>query len=105
MGMNIYSLIIISIFGIILGVVVIRFHRNHSCNACNPAYNSFHQHKDELKERIVVQIRRKGSVANDFVEVLLSVSDSTATRYLNELVEEGRIKRIAKGKYTHYILR
>jgi DNA-binding IclR family transcriptional regulator len=34
---------------------------------------------------------------------LLHVSDATATRYLETLEKEGKIKQVGKsGKYTHY---
>ena len=42
-------------------------------------------------------------VSNDDVERLLSVSDATATRYLDEFEKEGLIKQQGKtGKYTYY---
>ena len=42
-------------------------------------------------------------VTNDEVEKLLHVSDATATRYLETLEKEGKIKQVGKtGKYTHY---
>jgi Fic family protein len=37
------------------------------------------------------------------VEKLLHVSDATATRYLETLEKEGKIKQVGKtGKHTHY---
>ncbi len=42
-------------------------------------------------------------ISNDDVERLLSVSDATATRYLDEFEKEGLIKQQGKtGKYTYY---
>jgi|GEM_PF-495023 len=42
-------------------------------------------------------------VTNDEVEKLLHVSDATATRYLDTLEKEGKIRQVGKtGKYTHY---
>lgn len=44
-----------------------------------------------------------GQVTNDEVEKLLHVSDATATRYLDQLEKEGKIRQVGKtGKYTHY---
>lgn len=43
-------------------------------------------------------------VTNDEVEKLLHVSDATATRYLNALEKEGKIKQVGKtGKGVHYV--
>ncbi len=52
------------------------------------------------KERIV---RHDIAISNDEVEKLLHISDATATRYLETLEKEGKIKQVGKtGKYTHY---
>lgn len=44
-------------------------------------------------EKILVLAKAKRSIKNDDVEKLLRVSDSTAQRYLNQLVLEGKLKR------------
>ena len=44
----------------------------------------------------------KRAVNND-IENLLGVSDATATRYLDELEKEGRIRQVGKtGRYVYY---
>lgn len=40
--------------------------------------------------------------ANDDVQDLLGLSDSTAQRYLKELIRQGKIVRFNKGKYSFY---
>mgnify|MGYP003395643963 CR=1 FL=1 len=42
-------------------------------------------------EKIVALAQKKRSMVNDDVEKLLRVSDSTATRYLAQLVQEGKL--------------
>ena len=53
-------------------------------------------------EKIVQFATKHGSVTNDQVEKLLHVSDSTATRYLAELVRNGRLKRSGSASHTVY---
>lgn len=49
-------------------------------------------------------LRGVNKITNDQVEKLLHVSDSTATRYLDQLEKEGKIRQVGKtGKYIHYI--
>ena len=44
--------------------------------------------------KIVQLVAQKKRIKNDDVEKLLHVSDSTAQRYLNQLVKEGKLKRV-----------
>ena len=44
-----------------------------------------------------------GQLTNDDVQKLLGVSDATATRYLEELEKEGRIRQVGReGRGVHY---
>ena len=64
------------------------------------------QRKEANKEKITATLLNKPSVTNNDVEELLGVSDATATRYLNELEQEGRIQQIGKtGRGVEYILK
>ncbi len=50
-----------------------------------------------------LKLRGTGRITNDDVEKLLHVSDATATRYLDILEKEGKIKQIGKtGRNTYY---
>jgi predicted HTH transcriptional regulator len=53
-------------------------------------------------DKILVLAAKKHSIKNDDVEKLLHVSDSTAQRYLNQLVQEGRLKRLGAPKHATY---
>ena len=53
-------------------------------------------------ERVVAETKTLGSITNDRVEKLLHVSDSTAQRYLMQLVKEGRLKRSGATILTTY---
>lgn len=59
--------------------------------------------KQEKINKILTLFSEKSQITNDEVEKLLHVSDATATRYLDELEKEGKIKQVGKtGKHTHY---
>ena len=50
------------------------------------------------------KLTEKGKITNDEVEKLLHVSDATATRYLDMLEKEGKIRQEGKtGKYVVYV--
>lgn len=55
-------------------------------------------------EKIIKFITAKGSAGNDQIEKLLHISNATATRYLSQLVREGRLKKIGIGSETRYTL-
>jgi hypothetical protein len=52
--------------------------------------------------RIMDLFKRKKSIKNDDVEKFLHTSDETATRYLNILTKEGKIKRQGNPHSPHY---
>ena len=54
------------------------------------------EQKEEAKKKILEFIRQNGRAKNDDIERMLGVSDATATRYLEELVTEGKI--VQKGE-------
>lgn len=47
-------------------------------------------------EKILALVAKIGAVGNDDVEKLLHVSDATATRYLAQLVHEGRLRKVGR---------
>lgn len=55
------------------------------------------------KERILALAVKKGKIVNDDAEDLFCISDSTAYRYLRELVNEGELEKHGEGKETYYI--
>ena len=60
---------------------------------------------DYLSKKTLRHSSGQARITNDEVEKLLHVSDSTATRYLDILEHEGKLKQVGKtGKYTHYEL-
>jgi len=62
--------------------------------------------KEENKDRIIAYLKQNTEATNNDIENLLKVSDSTATRYLDELEEEGKIEQIGeKGRFVKYRLK
>jgi hypothetical protein len=49
--------------------------------------------KEEAKDKLREAIVSRGRIANNDVQILLGVSDATATNYLDELEKEGKIKQ------------
>ncbi len=68
-------------------------------NLAQQALEKLQFRKKSRLEKIVALAQKKGSIVNDDVEKLLHVSDSTAQRYLGELVTTGKLRR--SGSTTH----
>ena len=66
------------------------------------ALESLRIRKQKKLAKVVEYAKQKGSIKNDDVEKLLRVSDATATRYLSQLVKEGRLKRVGAQKQPRY---
>jgi Fic family protein len=118
--MNYLKLIIVGIAGIVLGTYLGRKYKtgkeDKSFDASAAPGASSVQEKESLVEK---QAREKEEnkrkileffngaqnkrAANNDIENLLGVSDATATRYLDELEKEGRIRQVGKtGRYVYY---
>ena len=97
--MNLLTLILVGILGIALGMYLGR--RNSGGLIAEQT-----QKKTENKEKILRALHSspEGKITNNEIEKLLSVSDATATRYLNELEKEGRVKQVgATGHAVYYV--
>lgn len=71
-------------------------------NLAQQALEKLQFRKKTRLEKIVALAHKKGSIVNDDVEKLLRVSDSTAQRYLGELVAIGRLRRTGKKEVARY---
>ena len=69
------------------------------------ALESIQTRKKAKLEKIMKLVNQKHSITNDQVEKLLHVSDATATRYLAQLVKEGKLKRTGpKGRPKYEVI-
>lgn len=68
--------------------------------------------REESKEKILNELTlrqaqgKEAKITNNDVEKLLGVSDATATRYLDELEKQGKVKQVGKtGRSVYYQLK
>jgi len=97
------------LIGLVLGFLVGRYgfsrfttnwHKSQGIEAINAGRS---KHKEESLDKIMALFDRQDAITNDQVEHLLNVSDATATNYLNELEEQGKITQIgAEGRGVTY---
>ena len=54
-------------------------------------------------EKILNLLEEKRKITNNDIEELLNIADSTATKYLQKLEDEGKIKQIGEtGRSVYY---
>ncbi|KKW14522.1 MAG: hypothetical protein UY54_C0015G0020 [Parcubacteria group bacterium GW2011_GWA2_50_10b] len=89
--------IIILIAGVALGWIMSSTRRKIS-------FTSKQQREKEAgKEAIYGLLETNHPLTNNDVEVMLSISDATATRYFDELEKEGKVRQVGKtGRYVNY---
>jgi predicted HTH transcriptional regulator len=68
------------------------------------ALEKIRERKSKKLEKILQLAKEKGEITNDDVEKLLHISDRAASRYLNELVRQGRLKRKSPPSHAKYQL-
>ena len=98
--MNYFTLMLFALAGIVLGLY---FGRKRGGLIAGQS-----QTKKENKEKLLDIFRQAQNkkITNNDIEKLLGVSDATATRYLDELEKEEKIKQIGKtGQGVYYILK
>lgn len=67
------------------------------------ARNAIQFRKRKKLDKIMTLFLNKSKITNDEVEKFLHVSDATATRYLSQLEQEGKIKQSSEtGKGVSY---
>ena len=61
------------------------------------------EEKERNKQAIYELLETNHPLTNNDVEMMLGISDATATRYFDELEKEGKVKQVGKtGRYVHY---
>jgi len=96
--MNYLILIIVAVVGIMLGAY---FAQQRGSNLISEQGKK----KAENKEKILEFLHENEKVTNNDIEKLLGVSDATATRYMNELEKEQKVRQIGKtGNAVYYVL-
>ncbi len=97
--------IIIFIVGVVVGGSLVWVVKKRKSGFA--AFNLKRQRaKGQAKGEILKLLKDKTSISNNDVEKLLNVSDATATNYLQELENEGKIVQIGKtGRAVSYSLK
>jgi Fic family protein len=89
-----WTLILIAVFAL-SWFLSFRKHRN--------IFNTQTENKENNKRKILDFLNTKHQFNNTDIENLLSVSDATATRYLDELEKEQKVKQVGRtGKHVYY---
>lgn len=95
--------VLIFIVGVVVGVVATRLLAKDRGGLVNKKQT---QEKERRKERVLELVKSQGSVSNNEIEESLGVADSTATKYLQELEEEGKLEQIGEtGRSVRYRLK
>lgn len=70
-------------------------------------HHQIHFSRTQRRKDILLEyLKHRGKITNNEVEDLLDVSDATATRYLQQLEDEGKIKQVGSaGKGVFYTYR
>lgn len=66
--------------------------------------NQRRQTVNQRKHEILKYLNKHESITSREAEELLDVSSATATRYLRELLQEGRVTEHGSGRSTRYTL-
>ena len=66
------------------------------------ALNARQRKRDEKLEKVVQFVREHGRVTNDEAQILLGISNRSATRYLSILAKAGRLRKVNRGHWAHY---
>jgi predicted HTH transcriptional regulator len=103
------QIIIYILIGVVIGLVGYKFILNSNNEKKEnektiPELKT--EQKQESKQKILDFLQENEKITNKDVENLCNVSDATATRYLDELEKEEKIKQIgATGPSTYYRLK
>lgn len=97
-------LIILAIAIILVAVFLIGKHSLSNISSLIKINDKRKRDKAEAKNKILELLEKESEVSNSDVKNLLSVSDATATRYLEELEKERKISQRGKtGKWVFYV--
>jgi predicted HTH transcriptional regulator len=101
--MNIISFLTGILAGGILVWVVMRMRNNNVPSGIVARQKKQHAEKENRKAHIITYLNKHERITNNEAETLLGIADATATKYLQELEDEEKIRQIGKeGKSVYY---
>lgn len=96
-------IVFIIVFVLIIAMIVLYYRVRDEGDIREKADEKIQEGQEIKKQKIVAFLKEKGEIRNNDVEELLDVSDATATRYLDELESEGKIKQVGEeGRAVYY---
>lgn len=98
-------LFIVGMLGVVVGTFLAVRQGSRRITALQIHNRQASARKENRKKKILTLFADKKRVTNNDVESLLGVSDATATRYLQELEEEGKVRQRGKKKGVYYDLK
>lgn len=60
------------------------------------------EHRQQNLEKVMEIAREKGEIRNDDIQYALGISDATATRYLEQLEQAGKLEQLGEKKGVIY---
>lgn len=94
-------ILMIFIFGFAAGAGCMYLLRRNK--KVRPLIEAQAEEKAKNKESILGILETQSSLTNNHIEQLLGISDATATRYLDELEKEGKVRQVGKtGRHVYY---
>jgi Fic family protein len=86
---------IIFAIGAVVGMIIVQMITKKNKSVPGPVERKVEE-KAEYRQKILAFFDQAGGkrVANDDIQKLLNISDATATRYLQELEQEGLIRQV-----------
>lgn len=92
------------LFGLIIGGIIVYFISAQKKDLGGTGIVAEqHAQKVKNKEAILSIFETQSPLTNNHVEQLLGISDATATRYLEELEKEGKVRQVGgTGRGVHY---
>ncbi|MBI4117249.1 MAG: DeoR family transcriptional regulator [Parcubacteria group bacterium] len=97
--------ILIFLLGLVIGGIVvwsIFWSRKEKGNGAGIVKRQAEE-KKRNKEAILELLETQTPLTNNHIEQLLGISDATATRYLDELEKEGKIRQVGEtGRSVYY---
>ncbi len=89
------------LIGVVVGSFGFNIFKNTKTEGCDDNHESLEL--NEKDQKILSLIEEKERVANNDIQVLLGVADSTATKYLQRLEDKGQIKQNGDaGRFVYY---
>ena len=95
--------LLIALFVIVVGAIVYYLLDHDARDRAITYINEERTREKERRKKLIMErMKQDRKMTNDDVQALFDVSHATATRYFDELQEEGKIIEQGEGRGTYY---